>query len=166
MPSLLIPLYAAVESKLWELEDLRAWADWQIGRIDSPSTWLLDLSMSQNSEAAKVSIRIALMGAGEVLPSDYGDLLAGFIILRAERKRLAREDLLRELFDVCDAYGVNGLDVDRLGELASAEPDVINQEWPQFQTALPPLELIALAEERRLHSENPTADDSLCLQSA
>ncbi|NVB41815.1 hypothetical protein G6O69_28540 [Pseudenhygromyxa sp. WMMC2535] len=153
LTDLLVSLYAIVDSELWDAEALRAWADSRISELDRPSEWILNLSMCGSGEAAQASLSAALEETGVVLPENYGDLLAGCIILRSERTGSTKQELLVRLFDACDAYAINGLEVSRLGELASADTEALARAWPELEASMAPLLRTARNEEDRIRSE-------------
>ena len=162
---LLVSLYAVVDSGLWDAGTLRGWADSQILEIERPSGWLLDLSLCGSVEAAQASLSAALQEAGVVLPDSYGDLLAGCIVLWFERTSATKKELLVRLFDACDAYPVDVIEVSRLGELASADAEAVARAWPELAASMVPLLQAARCEEERLRSEERTEADKAVLES-
>ncbi|MEM7157608.1 MAG: hypothetical protein AAF799_32510 [Myxococcota bacterium] len=159
MENLLVALFAVVDAELWSVATLVEWVDARISeREDSPS-WLLELSLCKTSETAEACLSRALVDAQRMLPEDYGDLLAGCIVLRGERVGVTKPDLVGQLFDVCDSYdGVGGLEVSQLGALLEAGDDAIANAWPELDAALMPLRSRAEREDQRLLEPTGSVD--------
>jgi hypothetical protein len=93
-------LAAALESGYINLSGLVSWAVRQILRLESPPSWLLDLSLAQTREDAYGLLMAAwhrhLVAEGKAQPNYdiHDDLQLGFLFLRFQRGELSMAELL------------------------------------------------------------------------
>jgi len=118
MNNFLSILFAIVDSKVWNISRVVAWADQLIAKLDSPKTWLLDLSISDSIDSCLEVIREAMRESGVSLPGDFGELMAGFILIRFDNGELSEETARSYLVDVVDAYGTNSIDAEAVATLS------------------------------------------------
>lgn len=104
-------LATAVEIEYVSLTDLVAWADRQVLRLESPPSWLLDLSLARTKEDAWGLLLLAwdrhMESVGTSLPGfeEHDNLRVGFLYLRFERGDLSMAELLTLAGQYGDAPG-------------------------------------------------------------
>jgi hypothetical protein len=121
MYSLPIILFAAIDSRTWSVDDVRAWADRLIMEASIVPEWLAELSLSVSIEEAAKSVGQHL-AKHLVLPEDIAGLLVGMRYLRFCRGDMSWEQLVSEVGGIVDAYGAIGFDVEEWYE-QTADPN-------------------------------------------
>lgn len=124
-------LFAVIDTRLWSIDQIRAWADKLITEMTDPASWLLNVSVATTSEEAANAVREALRARGVVLPEDIGGLLIGLLCRRFTRGDSARAQFIAEVADVLDAYEVSGPDVEMwsLQMAEESEPSLSTRAW-------------------------------------
>lgn len=105
-------LHSVVISGTWTLSDVVSWVDRLLAEIEKPRKWLCDVSMCTSAEACAHEIGAAMRDLGQMFPDDIGELLAGLILLRYDRREISEADARRLLVDVLDAPGVSYMDIE------------------------------------------------------
>ncbi len=108
MYSLPAVLFAAIETGTWSGAELCSWADEAISHLDSPTIWLIDLSLSADLESAGRVLREARFE----LPPEMAELLVGLLYSQYRRGVLGGDDLERRVADIVDAYQAAVFDVE------------------------------------------------------
>jgi hypothetical protein len=104
-------LAAALDSEYIGLTDVVAWADRQVLRLESPPSWLLDLSLARTKEDACGLLLLAWdrhrESVGTTRPGyeEHDNLYLGFLYLRFERDDLSMAELLNLAGQYADASG-------------------------------------------------------------
>lgn len=107
-----IVLFAAVDTGVWSIEELRAWADALIEKTETSEQWLFDLSLaSTQSEAAEI-IRQELRRRSLSFPDNVADLLVGLTYLRFIRTEISLRAFVAEIGDILDAYEGSFVDME------------------------------------------------------
>lgn len=105
-------LHSVVETKLWSLVELHAWADRIIVAAPRPAAWLTDLSLSSTFEEASAALARGMTERGLMLSDDVATLSIGLLSVQHAHGDRSRESFEREVGSVLDAYGHAQLDVE------------------------------------------------------
>lgn len=119
-------LFAVVDTGLWPIEQVRAWADQVIDRSAKPAVWLMDLCMASTAREAGDVIQGALRARETMLDDDIGELVVGLLYERFRHSTLPRDRFISEVADALDAYEPPAIDVETWNETmgtTTAVPD-------------------------------------------
>jgi hypothetical protein len=153
MYALPVILFAAIDTASWSIDEIRAWADRQIREADCLPSWLVELSTSTSLDQAAEAVRGELRNR-LTLPEDFSTLLMGLIYLRFRTGSISKEQLLRDVGDVVDAYGGSAFDVESWYQQMEA-PGIP----AQVETALQGFALQAEASLLQLQTTRNAADE-------
>lgn len=106
-------LFAAIDTRIWLIEQVRFWADSWIQAATAPAVWVMDLSLVLTLDEAEAAIRRTFGERSVLLPDDIANLMIGMLYIRFQQGDLGREQFVSEVADVIDAYEPSILDVER-----------------------------------------------------
>ncbi len=112
MNNLLTILFAILDCKVWNIDQITDWTDQIIPKLDNPKAWLLELSTSNSVDSSLEIILEAMKESSVSLPDNIGNLMAGFILLQFDKGVLSAELAKSYLIDIVDAYGANSIDAE------------------------------------------------------
>jgi len=153
MCTLAVVLFAVIDAESWPVDEIRAWADRQIVEAESVPAWLAGLSLAVSLEQAAASLREEL-GRRGVLPEAYPSLLIGLTYLRFRNGARSKDQLVRHVGDIVDAYGGWHMDVEAWYERTAA-PNLP----PEIETVLESLAAQAEALLAQLKSTRRATDE-------
>jgi hypothetical protein len=122
MASVLTSVFAALDSGAWDIAELARWANGSIRSLSQPPSWLIDLGMCMTIDEAVAIVRAEMQRQSVMLPSNYGDLMAGLILMRVKKGDLSESNARRSLVDVVDAYGSTFTDAEGAYKIDFAQP--------------------------------------------
>jgi hypothetical protein len=117
-------LFAVIDTGIWSVEQVRAWADRLIDEGAASTSWLFDLSVASTLGDAASAMRHRFVERGFVLPDDFAEVLVGLLYLRFQRGDLTRQQLEASVADVLDAYETPGFDVEGWTEQMKSGADI------------------------------------------
>lgn len=117
MNNIIVLLFAALDSKAWGIEEAMPTIDRLVSAAASPRGWVLDLCTCKTDDDCLAVLRTAMQEFGVLLPGSVGDLMAGFVLYRFDKREISTENARHYLVDIVDAYGTSCVDAETAAEL-------------------------------------------------
>lgn len=122
MSNLLVLLFAVMETRTWSVQNMAWTIDTLVRTASRPRTWLL-YSCTCQSRADYLSVlRKSMLEFGMLLPADFGDLLAGLVLLRVDADELTAELARCELVEIAETYGISHVDAEAAAMIDLGDP--------------------------------------------